>query len=123
MEMDSAFVRNWIENWNQRNLESILACFATDVEFTSPKALQFAGSATLRGKDALRAYWTSALQRIHDLHFVLDHWVWDSNRRELLILYIARLNGVRTRACEILRFRTDGLIDSGEGMYGAPVEE
>src|ERR1700730_9114204 len=120
--MNEAFVTRWIDDWNQKNLESILSHYAAEVEFTSPKALQIAGTATLRDKEALRTYWTSALQRINDLHFALDHWLWDADRRELVIVYNARLNGVTTRACEMLRFGTDGLVHHGEAMYGVPLQ-
>ena len=51
----------------------MLAHFAEDVVFTSPVAarvLQDSGG-VVRGKDALRAYWTLALQRVPDLQFEL----------------------------------------------------
>jgi hypothetical protein len=119
--VNDAFVTRWIDDWNQKNLEAILAHCAPEIEFVSPKALQITGSATIHGKDALRNYWTSALQKINDLHFVLDHWTWDADKRELHIVYIARLNGSRTRTCEILRFGIDELVHYGEAMYGVPL--
>lgn len=119
--MNDAFVARWIDDWNQKNLESILAHCANEIEFVSPKALQITGAATLHGKEALRNYWTSALQKINDLHFTLDHWTWDVEKRELLIVYDSRLNGIATRACEIIRFGPDGLANYGEAMYGVPL--
>ncbi len=119
--MNDAFVNRWIDDWNQKNLESILSHYAPDVEFVSPKALQIAGTTTIHGKEALRAYWTTGLQKLPDLYFTLDHWIWDEDRRELHIIYVARLNGVKMRVCEITRFRPDGLVFYGEAMYGASV--
>ena len=33
-----AFAREWVQVWNRRDLESLLSCYAEDVEFRSPLA-------------------------------------------------------------------------------------
>jgi hypothetical protein len=71
------------------------------------------------GKDALRAYWTKALEHNCELHFELDHAAYDVAKNELFIVYVATLNGKKSHACERLRF-ADGLVVDGEGFYGAP---
>ena len=38
-----AFAREWVQAWNRRDLESLLACFAEDVEFRSPLAAKLLG--------------------------------------------------------------------------------
>lgn len=65
------FARGWVEAWNSHDVEAILAHFHDDVVFTSPVAAQLieGSDGVLRGKDALRAYWTEGLRRIPDLHF------------------------------------------------------
>lgn len=57
-----AFAREWVQAWNRRDLESLLACFAEDVEFRSPLAAKLLGepSGTVHGKANLREYFTKA---------------------------------------------------------------
>src|SRR5690348_9884918 len=86
-----AFARRWVNEWNQRDVEAVLDHFAADVEFTSPTAAATVGVATVRGKDALRAYWLAALQRIERINFVLDHALWDPDGAELQIVYTATI--------------------------------
>ena len=65
------FVDTWVTDWNAHDLESLLAHFADDVVFTSPVAAQVLASSggVVRGKAALRDYWTEGLRRLPDLHF------------------------------------------------------
>ena len=110
---------DWIAQWNARDLDGILAKFADDVVFKSPKAVDIVGKPVLVGKADLRAYWTRGLERIGDLRFDLDHAAFDEERQELFIVYVATLGGKRAHACERLRFSERGVVD-GEGLYGAP---
>ena len=111
---------NWIAQWNSRDVEAVLAKFADDVVFRSPKAVDLAGSPVLVGKQALRSYWLTAVERISEIQFELDHVGFDADRQELFIVYIASLAGRRSRACERLRFGPHGVVD-GEALYGAPL--
>lgn len=67
------FAEKWIYNWNARDVEAVLADYAENVIFTSPTARKVVPETegTVRGKDALRRYWTLALQGNQDLHFEL----------------------------------------------------
>ena len=58
-----AFAREWVQAWNRRDLESLLACYADDVEFRSPLAAKLLGepSGTVHGKANLREYFAKAL--------------------------------------------------------------
>ena len=109
----------WIAQWNARDVEGILSKFADDVVFRSHKAHDVVGTGEIRGKDALRAYWNKALERVGDLRFDLDHAAFDEKRQELFIVYVASLGGQKSRACERLRF-ADGRVIDGEALYGAP---
>jgi ketosteroid isomerase-like protein len=66
-----SFGRQWRADWNSRDVERIVAHYADDVVFTSPFVVAITGDAsgTLRGKAALRDYFTRALERNPDLHF------------------------------------------------------
>lgn len=92
-----AFVAGWIDAWNRRDVEAVLAHFADGVTFTSPPAATITGLATVRGKDAIRAYWKAARARSTRLVFTLDHALWDPERRELAIVYERDADGARAR--------------------------
>jgi len=65
------FAREWEAAWNRRDVEAVLQHFHEDVVFTSPVAKQigFAEDGVVRGKDALRRYWTLGLEKTSGLHF------------------------------------------------------
>ena len=113
-----AFVAGWIDAWNRRDIEAVLAHFADGVTFTSPVAAAITGSATVRGKDAIRAYWQAALARSTRLVFTLDHALWDTEGRELAIVYERDADGARSRMCEMLAFDAEGMVVRGEVMRG-----
>ena len=107
------FADQWIKAWNARDVEAVLAHYADDVVFTSPTALRVVpeSGGTVGGKDALRSYWTLALEGNPDLHF------------ELLAVY----SGIDTIALnyrnqqgglviEVLTF-LDGLIRVGHATH------
>ena len=70
-----AFVTEWMAAWNAHDVERILDHYAEDVEYWSPfvAALAEPGGpgedGRLAGKEQVRAYFTAALARYHDLHF------------------------------------------------------
>lgn len=61
----AALGRTWVEAWNARDLERVLTLYDEAAVMTSDRipAMGFDASGTLRGKDALRAYWGKALAR------------------------------------------------------------
>ena len=114
----SRFATAWAEHWNNGEVEKVLAHFSDDTVFTSPTAAEVVGTAIVRGKDALRAYWTIALQRIGSVHFSVDHILWDESRRELAIVYTAKISGKVRRVSENLRFDSGDMIVAAEVFHG-----
>lgn len=112
------FASRWAEHWNQGDVEKVLAHFSDDTIFTSPTAAEVLGTAVVRGKDALRAYWTTALKRIGPVHFSVDHVLWDETRRELAIVYTAKMAGRSRRVSENLRFGSGDLVVAAEVFHG-----
>jgi ketosteroid isomerase-like protein len=57
------FAAEWIEAWNNHDLNKILSHYSEDFEMSSPYIAQIAGEAsgTLKGKVAVSAYWAKAL--------------------------------------------------------------
>ncbi len=107
------FADRWISAWNARDIDAVLTHYADDVVFTSPTALRFAPETggTVRGKDALRRYWTVALEGNPGLHF------------ELVGVYtgvdtvaLNYRNQVGNLINEVLTFR-DGLVAVGHAIH------
>ena len=110
-----AFAEQWVTDWNAHDVDALLAHFTDDVVFTSPVAIRlFGGDGVIRGKEALRKYWSEGIRLIPDLHFeVLALYVGIST---LVINYRNQSGGV---VSEVLTF--DGpLVREGHGTYLAP---
>ena len=115
------FAANWISAWNRKDVNAVLEHYVDDARFVNPKAAIFVGNPVVEGKNALSQYWLLAAKKIAKIEFTLDHVVWDSDSNELVIFYQANVNGVRTRACEAMKFDSSGKQVSGEAMYGAVI--
>lgn len=116
------FARDWVAAWNRGDAEAVLAHFADGVVFVSPLSAKVTGNPEVRGKAALRAYWTKALASLSaPLRFSLESFVWDERQRALLILYVSTEQERTIRKCELMCFGADGLIHRGEGFGGAVV--
>jgi ketosteroid isomerase-like protein len=65
------FADDWVQAWNSHDVEAVLAHFHDDVVFSSPIAARVLPDSlgVVRGKEALRHYWTTALALLPDLHF------------------------------------------------------
>ncbi|MCA1908865.1 MAG: nuclear transport factor 2 family protein [Magnetospirillum sp.] len=107
----------WIAAWNRRDVEGVVAGFAADAVFRSPLASTVTGSGELRGRDTIRAYWRSALDRVGHLHFRALAMICDETSQTMVVHYEAELDGPPRRACEIFRFGPHGKM-SGEALYG-----
>jgi ketosteroid isomerase-like protein len=61
----------WFDAFNEHNIEKLLALYSEDAEHYSPKLkiLQPATNGLIRGKAALRAWWTDAFLRLPKLHY------------------------------------------------------
>jgi SnoaL-like domain len=118
-----SFARDWIAAWNCSDVETILFHYADDVVFVSPLAATLTGDREVRGKEALRAYWTTALRsRSSPPRFLLESYTWDDDNRALLIVYVSAEPGHTVRKCELVHFRLNGLIYRGEAFVGAAIE-
>ena len=73
-EQFARFAREWVKAWNDHDLEAILAHYADDVVFHSPRIRMVTGRDidSVTGKTALRSYWGAALEQARDLYFEID---------------------------------------------------
>lgn len=120
-EQARAFAERWTTDWSRLDVEAVLSHYVDDVIFVSPKAATLVGKSRIEGKQALRAYWMTAVQKIQSIQFTLDYVTWDGAQRILTVVYQANLGGTRTRAVEISRFDERDQIVAGEAFYGAAV--
>lgn len=104
MDFD-AFAVEWEAAWNSHDLDRILAHYAEDVIFRSQKAMRLVGQGELRGKPALRAYWSKALHAQPDLSFIVVDVLHGHG-----MLVITYQNQRDVLAAETLRFGSDGLV-------------
>lgn len=110
----AALGRTWVEAWNARDLARVLMLYADDAVMTSDRIpmLGFDPSGTVRGKDALRAYWGKALGLIPNLHFTLiDLFV----SPDSVVVFYENERG--KKICEYLRVNAAGLIVQGSANH------
>lgn len=68
-----AHAEEWVAAWNAHDLDAIVALYAEDVEFRSPFVVKRLGDprGELRGKDAVRDYFSRGLAALPNLRFEL----------------------------------------------------
>jgi ketosteroid isomerase-like protein len=73
IEWAREFAKEWVAAWNDGDLERILAHYADDFEMTSPLIVERMGvaSGTLKGKEAIRPYWSKGIATQPPLSFKL----------------------------------------------------
>jgi hypothetical protein len=88
-------------------LGRILAHYTEDVTLTSPVVVQLLGDAggTVRGKDALRAYFRRGLDAYPQLRFVPERIAWG-----LASVVIVYANQRGTRTAELMELAEDGRV-------------
>ena len=107
------FAADWIDAWNQHDLDRVLSHYTDDFEMSSPVIIKVAGepSGTLKGKAAVAAYWAKALQLVPNLHFELVATLVGVTS---ITLYY---NGVRGPSAEVFHFNPDGKVTKAYAHY------
>jgi ketosteroid isomerase-like protein len=108
------FADEWIEAWNQHDLERILSHYAEDFTMSSPYIIDVMNepSGKLKGKTAIAAYWGRALAKFPDLRFELIDVLAGAN--SVAINYYGR---GRRRACEVFFFDAAGKVVNAAAHY------
>ena len=108
------FAKNWIAAWNAHDLDQVLALYRDDFSMASPYIAAIAGEASgrLQGKQAVRAYWQAALERMPELHFELIDCLCGMNS---VVLYY-RSAGAKL-AAEFFEFDADGKVSRAAAHY------
>jgi hypothetical protein len=109
------FAAEWIDAWNAHDLDAILAHYADDIVFHSPRIALVMGEKIDRvsGKPALGRYWSKALASAEGLHFTFDRLYIGSDS-----LTIAYRNHRGQNAAETFVFGDAGLVKESIATYG-----
>ena len=112
-EFADRFAQEWIDAWNGHDLDRVLSHYADDFEMSSPYIAQIAGepSGMLKGKPAVAAYWTHALEQMPTLHFELHSTLLGENS---LVIYYRNARGMTT---EVFFFGPNGLVVQASAHY------
>ncbi|HVA43466.1 MAG TPA: nuclear transport factor 2 family protein [Acidimicrobiales bacterium] len=107
------FSEEWQVAWNSHDLDRLLVHYAEDVVFQSPYIVHRFNDpiGEVRGKEALRSYWSSGLSQQPDLKFTVDAVFLSVDT-----LVIDYRNQHGHRVSEVLRFTGD-FVSWGCGAY------
>lgn len=112
-EFAKTFAEDWLSAWNSHDLERILSHYSDDFTMSSPYIATIANepSGTLQGRNAVAAYWRTALDLMPSLHFEL---VTTLVGAESLVLYY---KGARGMAAETFFFNASGKVVKAAAHY------
>jgi len=94
-EQAQELANHWVAAWNAHDLDKIMSHYEDDAVLTSPVAAKILNdpSGTVRGRDALRAYFRKGLEVYPDLSFRLIDLMWGLNS---VVLYYENQKGTKT---------------------------
>jgi hypothetical protein len=112
------FAADWIEAWNSHDLERILGHYTEDFDMCSPLIVERMGepSGILRGKAAVRPYWSQGLNAQPPIRFELISVYTGADRMAIHYRSVGRKLVV-----EVLTFNPQRLVTHGLALYGDPV--
>lgn len=112
--MTIEFAHEWIASWNSHDMESILSHYSEDIEINTPmiRMALGTGDGTLKGKPAVAAYWSKALEKIPDLHFELYDVAFGVG--SIALYYKSVMN---KKAMEIMFFNEEGKVNRMVAHY------
>jgi len=106
------FAEEWIESWNDHDLDRILTHYAPGIVLLSPIAQRRVGNGRVEGVDALRSYWQEALGSEPNLEFKLIETM--IGHSSLTIIYCNHRN---RKAAETFEFGADGKVIRSIACY------
>ena len=114
MNADNYLIANaWFEAFNAHNLEQLLRLYHADAEHYSPKLKigQPETNGLIKGKEALRAWWNDAFDRLPSLTYEVLSLT--ANEDRVFMDYIRHVTGEEDlRVGEVLEIRAGVIIAS-----------
>ncbi|KXS14148.1 hypothetical protein M427DRAFT_70836 [Gonapodya prolifera JEL478] len=113
----TSFAQAWVAVWNSHDLDRILSHYADHVEMTSPLAasLGLGERGTVKGKEALRAYWRRGLDANPGLRFELVEVC-----AGVSTVGIVYRNHKSQLVVETVVLDENGVVIKAEAMYSIP---
>ena len=113
-----SFAYEWVQAWNNKDIEAIMSHYADSVVFSSPFILkaQVNDTGTIHGKSELRKYFERALEKNPDLHFDLKHIM--VGIKSITLIYI---RSTTMLASEVMILNDEGKVVEGLSHY--PVDD
>ncbi len=110
--------RRWLQRFNARDLDGLLALYKEDAVHVSPKLRdrQPETKGEIRGKAALRAWWADAMQRLPGLRYEEQHLTASSGR--VFMEYLRRVPGEADLLVAEVLVVDDGLIRESRVFHG-----
>jgi ketosteroid isomerase-like protein len=110
------FAHHWIHAWNSRNLDQIMSHYADEVVLISPVAAKIFKdpSGTVKGRQALRDYFTRGLAAYPQLSFQLIDVLWGLSS---VVLYYTNQNASKT--AEFMQLNEDQKVIRVIANYSA----
>ena len=105
--------QKWFDAFNAHDIESLLALYDEDAEHYSPKLKvhQPSTNGLIKGKPALRAWWTDAFKRLPHLHYELLQLTAEGD--QVFMEYIRQTPGEEDlRVGEVLVIRNGKIVAS-----------
>jgi len=113
MEANLQIGKDWIKNWNERNLEGIISLYHEDIQHYSPKlkARRPETEGKIVGKIALREWFQDVFNRIKSLTFELHDFT--TNEKRVIIEYTRKSNcDPDMEVCEVLDIKEGKILFS-----------
>ena len=112
-ELASRFTSEWLQAWNEHDLDRVLSHYSDDFTMSSPRiaALTHEASGVLHGKIAVADYWRLALARSPGLRFTLIGVFVGADSVAL------HYQGTRGPAIEVFFFNELGLVCRASANY------
>lgn len=109
---------SWMAAFNGHDLEKLLALYADNAEHFSPKLLERMPETKglIKGKTALRDWWSDAFLRLPSLHYKPTNFIAESD--SVFMEYIRSVQGERDlKVGEVLEIK-NGLIVASRVYHG-----
>lgn len=115
------FIQDWLEGWNTRDVERIMAHYDEAATFQSPSvlALQPASNGVISGRDAIRELYALSLERLPSLRFELEEMI---ERPSGVILIYRKLHVFTDHpglTVETFEMTADGLVKRNVVYWGS----
>jgi len=116
--LTAPMAQRWLEAWNSRDLNRVLALYAGDARHTSARVRSLGGDRdTLAGREAIADYFRRALQQYPGLRF--EPLSVSTGPRTVVIEYRAHRVGEEEPTVEILELDASGLIAHSRVYHGS----